>query len=57
MARYRLNTTKCVLKWPKKHQNAPTFNNITLSTLSDPPPLPIGEVEGSAPAVSTEGLL
>ena len=39
MTRYRLNTTKYVLKWPKKHQKVPKFNKITLSTLSDPPPL------------------
>ena len=39
MARYRLNTTKYLLKWPKKHQKVPKFNKITLSTLSDPPSL------------------
>ena len=39
MTRYRLKTTKYVLKWPKKHQKVPKFNKITLSTLSDPPPL------------------
>ena len=38
MAKYRLNTTKYVLKWPKKHQKVPKFNIITLSTLSDPDP-------------------
>ena len=37
MAKYRLNTTKCVLKWPKKHQKVPIFNKITLSTWSAPP--------------------
>ena len=36
MAIYRLNTTKCVLKWPKKHQKLSKFNKITLSTLSNP---------------------
>ena len=36
-ARYRLNTTKYVLKWQKKHQKVPKFNKITLSTLSTPP--------------------
>ena len=41
MARYRLNTTKYVLKGPKKHQKVPIFNKITLFTLSDPPP-PLG---------------
>ena len=30
MARYRLNTTKYVLKWPKKHQKVPKINKITL---------------------------
>jgi hypothetical protein len=40
MGRYVLNTTKYVLKWPKKHQKVPKFNKITLSTLSDPPPPP-----------------
>ena len=35
MAKYRLNTTKYVIKWPKNHQKGPTFNKITLSTLSD----------------------
>ena len=34
MARYRLNTTKYALKWPKKHQKVPKFNKITLSTLN-----------------------
>ena len=36
MAKYRLNTTKYVLKWAKKHQEVQKFNKITLSTLSDP---------------------
>ena len=39
MTRYRLNNTKYVLKWPKKHLKVPKFNKITLSTLYDPPPL------------------
>ena len=26
MGRYGLNTTKYVLKWPKKHQKVPKFN-------------------------------
>ena len=38
MDRYRLNTTKYVLKWPKNHQKVLKFNKITLSTLSDSPP-------------------
>ena len=38
MARYRLNTSKYVLEWPKQHQKVPKFNKIPLSTLSDPPP-------------------
>ena len=37
-ARYRLNTTKYVSKWPKKHNKMPNFNQKkTLSTLSAPP--------------------
>ena len=39
MTRYRLNTTKCVFKWPKKPQKVSKFKNQTLFTLSDPPPL------------------
>ena len=34
MARYRLNSTNYVLKLPKKPQKVPTFNQITLSTLT-----------------------
>ena len=37
MARYRLNTSKYVLKWPKKHQEVPKFNKKNMSTLSKPP--------------------
>ena len=37
MDRYRLNTTKYVLKWPKNTQKVPKLSKITLSTLSDPP--------------------
>ena len=44
MAKYRLNTTKYVLNWPKKLQKVPKFNKITLSTLSDP--LPLGDYFG-----------
>ena len=36
MARYRLNTTKCVFKWSKKHQKVPKFNNKNLPTFFDP---------------------
>ena len=42
MARYRLNTTKYVLKWPKKHQKVPKYNKksriretLNLSTDAD----------------------
>ena len=38
MARYKLNATKYVLKWPKKHLKVPKFYKISLSTLSNDPP-------------------
>ena len=38
MAKYRLNTTKCVLKWPNKFKKCPNLTKITLST--SPPPYP-----------------
>ena len=41
ITRYRLNTTKYVIKEPKKYQKVPKFNKRTLSTLSDPP-TPVG---------------
>ena len=28
MARYRINTTRYVLKWPRKHHKVPKFNKI-----------------------------
>ena len=37
MARYWLNTTKYVLKWPKKYQKVPKFNKKSYP-LGPPPP-------------------
>ena len=39
MARYRINTTKYLLKWPKNHQKVPKFNKKPYPHCPPPPGL------------------
>ena len=43
MARYRLNTTKYVLKWPKKHQKVPKYSETNKAILQGDPYSPRGD--------------